>query len=121
NAIKTAGAPIDAVGAQSHDVAKTMMSAATLQTNLNTLNTMTGLPVYITEYDVSYADDPTQLMLYQQQFPVFMNTSFVHGITIWGWIYGQTWSQAPDSGLVKNGVSRSAMTWLMQQLGRPAP
>ncbi len=119
NAIKTAGAPIDAVGAQSHDVNK--LSVATLQANLATLNTMTGLPIYITEYDVSNTDDNGQLTTYQQQFPVFLNTTYVHGITIWGWIYGQTWSQAPDSGLVKAGKSRPAMTWLMQQLGRTAP
>ena len=118
-AIKTGGAPIDAVGAQSHDVNK--LSVDTLKANLATLNTMTGLPIYITEYDVSNTDDNGQLMTYQQQFPVFLNTDYVHGITIWGWIYGQTWSQAPNSGLVKDGTSRPAMTWLMQQLGRTAP
>ena len=40
---------------------------------------------------------------------------------IWGWIYGSTWSQAPDSGLVKSGKSRPAMTYLMDLLGRTAP
>lgn len=118
-AIKTAGAPIDAVGAQSHDVNK--LTAATLKTNLATLNTMTGLPIYITEYDVSNTDDAGQLATYQAQFPIFLSTEYVHGVTIWGWIYGQTWAQAPNSGLVKDGKSRPAMTWLMQQLNRTAP
>jgi hypothetical protein len=50
-----------------------------------------------------------------------MNASYVKGITIWGWIYGSTWSQSPDSGLVRGTSPRSAMTWLMGQLGRPVP
>ena len=50
-----------------------------------------------------------------------MGSKYVKGITIWGWIYGQTWSQAPNSGLIKSGSPRPAMTYLMQQLSRPAP
>jgi GH35 family endo-1,4-beta-xylanase len=53
--------------------------------------------------------------------PILMNADYVKGVTIWGWIYGSTWSQAPDSGLVKNGKSRPAMTYLMDLLGRTAP
>ena len=53
------------------------------------------------------------------RFPLFMNTDYVPGITIWGWIYGQTWSEAPESGLIRNGSFRPAMTYLMQTLGRP--
>jgi hypothetical protein len=53
--------------------------------------------------------------------PFFLETSYIKGVTIWGWIYGSTWSQAPESGLVRNGKSRSAMTYLMGLLGRPAP
>jgi len=117
--IKAAGAPIDAVGAQAHDANK--LTAATLQANLNTMNSKTSLPVYITEYDVSNASDSGQLATYQSQFPIFLNTDFIKGITIWGWIVGQTWSQAPNSGLVSGTTARPAMTWLMGQLGRPVP
>jgi hypothetical protein len=45
----------------------------------------------------------------------------VKGITIWGWIYGKTWSYAAQSGLIRNGGPRPAMTWLMEELGRPVP
>lgn len=117
--IKAAGAPIDAVGCQSHDVAE--KSVAQVTKYLEAMHEQTGLPIYITEYDVSDTNDQNQLKIYQQQFPLFWNTEYIHGITIWGWIYGRTWSQAPNSGLVNNGKSRAAMTWLMQQLGRPAP
>ena len=115
--IKAAGAPIDAVGAQSH--ALRTMSASQLQTNLNTMATGTGLPIYITEYDIGEANDATQLATYQAQFPIFQKTEAVHGITIWGWIDGRTW--VANTGLVKGTQPRSAMTWLMGQLGRPVP
>jgi len=38
-----------------------------------------------------------------------------------GWIYGQTWASAANSGLIRNGAPRTAMTYLMEQLGRPTP
>lgn len=116
---KAGGAPIDALGCQAHDAAE--KSVAQLQKYLSNMHDQTGLPLYITEYDVSDSNDANQLRIYQQQFPLFYDTEYIHGITIWGWIYGRTWSQAPNSGLVRDGKSRSAMTWLMQQLGRPAP
>jgi len=119
--IKTAGAPIDAVGAQAHDLDNSGVTFATVQTLLAKLNTDTGLPVYITELDLSYADDTAQLNAFKQFMPILMNADYVKGITIWGWIYGSTWSQAPDSGLVKSGKSRPAMTYLMDLLGRTAP
>jgi endo-1,4-beta-xylanase len=117
NQIKSAGAPIDAVGVQAH--AAHSFSAATIQTNINTMASKTGLPIYVTEYDVPEASDSTQLSVFQAQFPVFWNTKSVHGITIWGWINGSTW--LANSGLVNGTKPRTAMTWLMQQLGRPVP
>ena len=49
------------------------------------------------------------------------DAEYIHGITVWGWIFGQTWSMAPDSGLIRNGAPRPAMTWLMDTLGRESP
>jgi hypothetical protein len=46
-------------------------------------------------------------------------TEWIHGITVWGWIQGKTW--VPNSGLIRDGSPRSAMTWLMNELGRPVP
>ena len=119
--IQAAGAPIDAIGAQSHDLDNGSVSVATVTKLLGQLNSETGLPVYITELDMSTTDDTAQLNLYKQYLPLLMGTSFVKGITIWGWIYGQTWASAPNSGLIRNGTPRPAMTYLMEQLGRPAP
>jgi endo-1,4-beta-xylanase len=119
--IKAAGAPIDAIGAQGHGFDRTDVSFSTVQANLARMYTEGQLPIYITEMDISFTDDNQQLQLYQQYFPLFRDAGYVKGLTIWGWIYGQTWDLSPDSGLVRNGNPRPAMTWLMQQLGRPNP
>jgi endo-1,4-beta-xylanase len=121
NTIKADGAPIDGIGAQAHDLDHGSVSFNTVQSLFNKLHDDTGLPIYITEMDISTTDDQAQLSAYQQYFPLFWEASFVPGITIWGWIYGRTWSMAPDSGLVRSGSPRPAMTWLMDQLGRPSP
>jgi endo-1,4-beta-xylanase len=115
--IKAAGAPIDAVGCQAH--ALRTMSASNLQKNLDTMASQTGLPIYITEYDIGEANDATQLATYKAQIPIFRNTAAVKGVTIWGWINGRTW--VANTGLVNGTTPRSAMTWLMGELGRPVP
>jgi len=119
--IKAAGAPIDAIGAQAHDLDHGSVSFNTVRTLLTKLRTDSALPIYITEMDISTTDDNQQLQMYQQYFPLFRDSGYIKGITIWGWIYGKTWSPSPNSGLIRNGSPRPAMTWLMQQLGRPAP
>jgi endo-1,4-beta-xylanase len=117
--LQNAGAPIDGIGAQAHDLDHGGVSFNTVQNLFNQLHDETGLPIYITEMDISTSDDNRQLQLYQQYFPLFWESDFVPGITIWGWIYGQTWSMAPESGLIRNGSFRPAMTYLMEQVGRP--
>ena len=120
SAIKAAGAPIDAIGAQSHDLdLGAQITPAVVQGLLSKLATTGGLPIYVTELDLSYTDDNQQLQAYQQWFPLLRDSGYVKGITIWGWIYGKTWAPSPNSGLIRSGAFRPAMTWLMQQLGRP--
>jgi endo-1,4-beta-xylanase len=115
--IKSNGAPIDAVGAQSHGLKG--MSASTVKSNLEKLNSQTGLPVYITEFDIDDGNDSSQSTTYQNLFPVFLDASYIHGITVWGWIASHTWET--NSGIVNGTTPRPAMTWLMQKLGRPVP
>jgi endo-1,4-beta-xylanase len=117
-AIQAQGAPIDAVGAQSHGL-NGANSAGNMITLLTKLHNDTGLPVYITEYDINQADDATQLARFQEHFSFFLNTEWVRGVTVWGWIFGRTW--VASSGLIRNGEPRPAMVWLMQQLQRPVP
>jgi endo-1,4-beta-xylanase len=120
NTIKAAGAPIDAVGAQSHGLSGNNPSTQTMKELITKLHTDTGLPVYVTEYDIDQSNDQAQLAKYQEHIPFFLETEWIHGITLWGWIYGSTWVDA--SGIIRqDGTPRPAMIWLMETLGRPAP
>jgi len=121
NTVLENGGPIDAVGAQAHDLDHMSLTTTEMKRLVQKLHDDTGLDVYITEYDPSTSDDNRQLAFYQDHIPYFLETDFIKGVTIWGWIYGQTWSQAPESGLIRNGNPRAAMTWLMQTLDRPEP
>ena len=115
NKIKAAGAPIHGVGAQAHACAN--LSASTVQMYVDKIASQTGLPVYISEYDLNIADDTRQRDVMQSQFTMFWNNPNVKGITIWGYIVGSTW--VANSGLMtSSGTMRPAMTWLMDFLGR---
>jgi endo-1,4-beta-xylanase len=113
--ILAAGAPIDAVGAQAHDVYK--LPASTVNGFINRVATETGLPVYITEYDIDLASDTEQRSAMEAQFQMFWNNPNVVGITIWGYVSGSTWK--PNTGLMSSsGGQRPAMVWLMEFLNR---
>jgi endo-1,4-beta-xylanase len=114
-AILAAGAPIDAVGAQSHDVYR--LPTSTVSAFINRVSSQTGLPVYITEYDIDLASDSEQSSVMQSQFPMFFSNPNVAGITLWGYVSGSTWK--PNTGLMSSsGQQRPAMVWLMDFLGR---
>jgi endo-1,4-beta-xylanase len=114
-AAKGAGAPIDAIGAQAHGLATA--SASTTQMYIDKLTSSTGLPVLISEFDLNIADDNQQKNQMQSLFTMFWNDPNVKGVTIWGYIEGETWET--NSGLMSTGgTMRPAMTWLMQFLGR---
>jgi endo-1,4-beta-xylanase len=113
--IKAAGAPIDAIGAQAHDAYK--ISTSTVKGFIDKL-AGTGLPVYITEYDIPVADDAMQKSIMQDQITMYWNDDNVKGITLWGYIVGATWKA--NTGIQQtDGTMRPAMTWLMGFLGRP--
>ena len=124
NTIKKDGAPLDAIGCQAHDLDHTNSSGAFdvdvagVTRRLNAL--IAAHPtIHITELDLSTKDDAKQLKLYQDYFPLFWKSPNVKGITIWGWVVGQTWNLAPDSGLITStGTKRPAFTWLLQQIGK---
>jgi endo-1,4-beta-xylanase len=107
--ILAAGAPIDAVGAQAHDAFR--ISTGTVQMYIDRIASQTGLPVYISEYDIDIADDNQQKNVMESQFTMFWNNENVAGITIWGYIVGSTWKS--NTGLMSSsGVKRPALTWL---------
>jgi endo-1,4-beta-xylanase len=115
NRIKAAGAPIDAVGAQAH--AAYQQSTTTVQNFIDNITAKTGLPVYITEYDINLADDNQQKNVMQSQITMFWNDKNVAGVTYWGYIEGSTWEA--NTGLMSSsGTKRPAFTWLLDFLGR---
>jgi endo-1,4-beta-xylanase len=114
-ALVRAGAPIDAVGAQAHDAYK--LPTGTVQQLLRKLARETGLPVYVSEYDIDLASDAQQQQVMQSQFTMFWREPYVKGITLWGYVSGATWR--PNTGLMSaSGAPRPALTWLRDFLGR---
>lgn len=116
NGLKACGAPIDAAGHQSHDLND--MSGSAFKSALYDIYQKTNMPVYITEYDIAKQGDNGQKTRYSEQFPIMWEADFVCGVTLWGWIHGKTW--VDDSGLIKNGQDRPAMTWLKQYMATDA-
>jgi len=108
--IKSAGAPVDAYGQQAHDL--TDMDVTSFKAALKKIHDGVGIPLVVTEYDIGTDDDAKQKQRYQEQITEFMNADYVIGITLWGYIYGQTWTTNGNSGIIKNGTDRPAMTWL---------
>jgi endo-1,4-beta-xylanase len=90
---------------------------ATLKSNLDRL-AATGLPVYISEFDINEAADSTQLQNYQTYFPLFWEDPGVRGITLWGYVQGLTWKT--NAYLVRtNGSERPALQWLRRYMATP--
>ena len=103
------GAPVDAYGQQAHDCKG--MSKSDSESKLTRIHNETGLPLFITEYDISQADDNAQKNDYANQIPFMWETEWIAGITIWGYINGSTW--ASNTGIIQpNGQKRAAMVWL---------
>lgn len=121
-AIRDGGAPIDAYGCQSHDL--TDCSFSNFKTAETKIQNALKMPMYSTEYDIGTADDALQLQRYKEQIPYMWEKDYCAGITLWGYIYGHTWTTDGNSGLIKestvNGkkvyTDRPAMTWLREYM-----
>lgn len=127
NTIKKNGAPVDAYGLQAHDMTTQgggaggtgggggCLSINTVKSVIEEIWNKTQTPMFISEYDISIADDNSQKQCFEQQISYFMENEHIAGITIWGYIYGSTWID--HSGIIKDGRDRAAMTWLKQYFG----
>jgi endo-1,4-beta-xylanase len=116
---------IDHIGIQGHafefNYNNLPQSAATHAANLARL-AATGLPIYVTEFDIDGADsvwglpdDPAQLQRYQQLFPVFWESEAVKGMTLWGYMQGSHWRSGTGAWLMyTNGAERPALQWLVR-------
>ena len=122
--IKEQGAPVDAYGMQFHETTLQgsgyqCLRSTTLKRVLHEAHEQTGLPIYITQYDVGTKNDDFQKECYQEHIPLLMEAEYVKGITLWGYVYGKTWLTEGNSGLIKDGVERPALTWLKEYFKNP--
>lgn len=109
-----AGAPIDAYGCQSHDL--TDMSVSNFKQAMTDIQKALQLPMYSTEYDIGTTDDNLQLQRYKEQIPYMWESDYCAGITLWGFIYGATWTTDGNSGIIRDGKDRPAMKWLREYM-----
>ena len=116
--LRDAGAPIDAYGCQSHDL--TDCNVNSFKSAEQKIQTALKMPMYSTEYDIGTADDNLQLQRYKEQIPYMWEKDYCAGITLWGYVYGATWTTDGNSGLYKNGKERPAMTWLKEYMATDA-
>lgn len=102
---------IDGIGEQAHAFTTSGASTATLKANLDAL-AATGLPIYLTEFDVDGATDLAQLTEMQRLFKLFWEHPAVGGVTLWGFRNGMWRSEQKAYLLTPQGQERPALTWL---------
>jgi GH35 family endo-1,4-beta-xylanase len=100
---------IDGISEQAHFYERAP-DLSLLTTNLNAF-TATGLPIYISELDLNFADDARQANRMKDLFSLFWSNPSVLGITHWGHLQGNTW-QANAYLIRSNGTARPALTWI---------
>lgn len=103
---------IDGIGLQEHAFETSPdVPMSVHRTNLDKL-AATGLPIYITEFDIDGPSDAQQLKDYQRVFPVFWEDQDVKGITLWGFRPG-LWRDKQGASLIrKDGSERPVLGWL---------
>ena len=108
-ALLDAGAPIDVIGCEAHDTYG--MPTDSVKEYIDRIAAL-GLPIIISEYDISESNDTIQDSIMREQFTMFWNHPRIVGINYWGYIVGQTWRNG--TGLIsQEGVERPALTWLV--------
>ena len=103
---------IDGIGIQAHYFNLDSMTAAQMTACLDAY-AATGLDLYISELDMKgpLQTEASQSAQYQAIFPAIWTHPAVKGVTLWGYIDGQTWSTG--TGIMNsNGTERAALTWL---------
>lgn len=104
---------IDGVGIQCHSFSMDNVSTSTMNQVLDML-AQTGLPIYVTELDIS-GSDSQQKTRYATKFPVLWENPNVRGVTLWGYRQGHMWQD--DAYLLRSdGSERPAFQWLRSYL-----
>jgi endo-1,4-beta-xylanase len=104
---------IDGVGLQGHFLERAELPV--VETNLDTL-AAAGLPIYVSELDVNFADDARHAGRLRDLFSIFWSHPSVVGVTHWGHLQGRTWR--PNAYLLRaNGSERPGLAWLTCYVG----
>jgi len=126
---------IDGLGIECHAFSidpSTGFTAAELQSSLDKLYGLTGLPMHITEMDIdALPSETSQKNQYAAVFPVVWQHPHVAGITLWGYVQGFTWHNGnavagpngTDSGIMyastytpDSAGPRPALTWMQSYM-----
>ncbi|TCD01548.1 endo-1,4-beta-xylanase [Pedobacter psychroterrae] len=95
--LRTAGAPIDAIGVQGH-VGRQPRDPARVISDLD-MFTKLGLPVQITEFDVNTPDDELQADYTRDFLIACYSHPMVNGFTMWGFWESAHWK--PDAAMYR--------------------
>jgi GH35 family endo-1,4-beta-xylanase len=101
-ALKDKGVPIDGIGIQGHMWGKDVTMLAEAKDNLKKLSLL-GLPIKITEFDVSAADfksEKERAKYTEDMLTLFFGTPAVEGIYFWGFHNKVHWRGDENAGLV---------------------
>ncbi|QKX17224.1 endo-1,4-beta-xylanase [Microbulbifer sp. YPW1] len=99
---------IDGVGVQAHFLEQSL--AVDVAANLDTLAS-TGLPIYVSELDINFADDARHANKLRELFTVFWEHPAVAGVTHWGYRQGHMW-RSEAWLLASDGTERAGLQWL---------
>src|SRR5690606_28570888 len=100
---------IDGIGLQAHFLERA--DVPVVAANLETL-AATGLPIYISEFDLNFANDARHANAMRDLFTVFWENPAVVGVTHWGHLQGSVWRTI--AYLIRNdGSTRPAMDWIV--------
>lgn len=100
---------IDGIGVQAHFLERA--DTATVAASLANL-AATGLPIYVSEFDLNIANDALHANRMRDLFTTFWNNSSVVGLTHWGHLQGDVWQE--NAYLIRtDGSHRPGFDWML--------
>ncbi|HSC67760.1 MAG TPA: endo-1,4-beta-xylanase [Cellvibrio sp.] len=100
---------IDGIGLQSHFLERAENDV--VKKNLETL-AATGLPIYISEFDLNFKNDAQHANRMRDLFTIFWDNPSVVGVTHWGHLQGNMWRE--NAYLIRtNKTLRPGFEWML--------
>lgn len=100
---------IDGIGLQAHFLERA--ENAVVKANLETL-AATGLPIYISEFDLNFKNDAQHANRVRDLFSIFWDNPSVVGVTHWGHLQGNMWRE--NAYLIGSDKSlRPGFEWML--------